>query len=145
LTLLDANALISVLRREAGGFEVAELLRTGKCATPAACVAEVVDLMSRRYRVDSARLSERLGGLLDETVGVLQLDSGLAWRAGMLRAQHYNRKTMDLSLADCVLLATAGPEDEIATSDGAVAKTAHRLEIGVIPLLDSSGRRPDLD
>lgn len=65
--------------------------------------------------------------------------------AGEIRASHYHRKTAALSLADCVLLAAAGPEDEIATSDRAVAVAAHHLGIGLIPLLDSQGERPRVE
>lgn len=101
--------------------------------------------MIRRWGASADEAADQVGPLVDESVSVLPVSSATAWRAGILRAQHYDRKTADLSLADCVLLATAGPEDEIATSDGAVAKTAHGLGIGVIPLLDSSGRRPELD
>ena len=88
-------------------------------------------------------LSERLGALLTETVTVLAVDPGLAWSAGMIRATHYHRQAADLSLADCVLLASAGSEDEIATSDRAVADTARKLDITVVPLLDSQGGRPE--
>jgi predicted nucleic acid-binding protein len=109
---------------------------------PAPCVAEVVDKLIRRHGIDPARLGATLNPLLAESITVLGVDASLAWRAGELRARHYDRKTAALSLADCVLLATAGSDDEIATSDGAVADTAHKLGIAVIPLPDSSGRRP---
>lgn len=85
---------------------------------------------------------ERLGPLLDESIAVLGVGSGTALRAGEIRAAHYHRKTAALSLADCLLLAAAGPEDKIATSDHAVAATARRLGIDLIPLLDSNGERP---
>lgn len=101
--------------------------------------------MLRISGADPERLSERLGALLDESVNVLELGANVAWRAGRLRAQHYDRRAMDLSLADCVVLANAGPEDEIATSDRAVAATARRLGIDVIPLPDSNGERPGAD
>jgi hypothetical protein len=97
--------------------------------------------MIRRHGADPVHLSERLGALLDESVAVLKIDSGVAWRAGELRAAHYDRRTSALSLADCILLATATPEDKIATSDRAVGATARNLGISVIPLLDSKGNR----
>jgi predicted nucleic acid-binding protein len=123
---------------------VAELIRARSCVTPAPCMAEVVDKLIRRHGIDRERLGETLNPLLTESVAVLGVDASLAWRAGELRARHYDRKTAALSLADCVLLATAGQDDEIATSDGAVAVTASLLGIDVIPLLDSSGRRPQV-
>lgn len=145
MTLLDANAFVAVLRREPGGPEVADLLRSRECATPAPCVAEVVDKLVRRHEIPAADLAEKLGPLFEESVAILAVGSQTAWRAGEIRAIHYHRKTAALSLADCVLLAAAGPDDEIATSDRAVATTAHRLGIGLIPLLDSTGERPSAE
>jgi PIN domain nuclease of toxin-antitoxin system len=142
LTLLDANALIAALLDEPARGEVAELLRNGGCAIPASCLSEVVAHLLRKHRVPEQLLAERLDPLIDEAVAVLDVDSRVAWRAGELRAAHYHRKTADLSLADCLLLASAGPKDEIATSDRAVVATARELGIGVIPLPDSNGDRP---
>ena len=82
--------------------------------------------------------------LLDESVAVIGVDAGVAWRAGELRATHYDRNHSALSLADCMLLASATPADKIATSDRAVGLTARKLGIDVIPLLDSEGNRPSL-
>ncbi len=108
-------------------------------------MAEIVDRLARRWGSSKDEIGRQLGPLVDESVAVLRIDSGVAWRAGEIRASHYHRKTAALSLADCVLLAAAGPDDEIATSDRAVAATAHRLGIGLIPLLDSKGERPRFD
>lgn len=145
MTLLDANAFVALLRREPGGVEVAELIRSDSCATPAPCVAEVVDKLIRRHGIDSESLAEKLKPLLAESVVVLGIDAPTAWRAGEIRAAHYHRKTTKLSLADCLLLAAANSDDKIATSDRAVAATANRLGIDLIPLLDSKGRRPEVD
>lgn len=145
MTLLDANAFVAVLRREPGAMEVADLLRSRECATPAPCVAEVVDKLVRRHGIAAGDLAERLGPLFEESIVVLAVDSQTAWRAGEIRATHYRRSKCALSLADCVLLAVAGPNDEIATSDRAVAATAHRLGIGLIPLLNSEGERPSVE
>jgi len=143
LTLLDTNAVVALLRGEPGGPEVATLIRDRPCVIPATCLSEVVDIMLRTSGANPELLSERLGALLTESVTALTVDPGLAWSAGRIRAAHYRRKTAELSLADCVLLASAGPEDEIATSDRAVAATARKLDITVIPLLDSQGGRPE--
>jgi len=105
-------------------------------------VAEIVDRLTRRWGSSTEEIAQQLGPLIDESITVLRIDSGVSWRAGEIRASHYRRKTVALSLADCLLLAAAGPDDEIATSDRAVAVTAHRLGIGLIPLLDSKGERP---
>jgi PIN domain nuclease of toxin-antitoxin system len=141
LTLLDASALLALLRAQSAEEEVAALLHRDDCAMPALCLAEVVDRLIRRWGSSPEQVAEWLGPLVDETVSVLDLDSRIAWRAGEIRAAHYRRGTAALSLADCVLLASAGSEDEIASSDRAVIATARELGIGVIALLDSRGRR----
>jgi predicted nucleic acid-binding protein len=145
LTLLDASALLSLLLGQPAEAEVSALLQRGNCAIPAPCLTEVVDKLIRKRRVDPAAVSERLGALIEEVIPVLSTDQRIAWRAGELHAAHYHRASAPLSLADCLLLATAGPDDEVATSDATVIATAEKLGIGVIPLPDSSGRRPSLD
>jgi len=144
LTLLDANALAGLLLGEPARLQVAELLRNGDCAVPAACLGEVVDNLMRKHQIPQPSMSERLGPLLDETLTVLAVDQRTAWRAGELRAAHYHHVDSALSLADCLLLASTKPGDLIATSDRAVETTAQALGIGLIPLLDSNGERPSI-
>lgn len=142
MTLLDANALASLLLGEPARVQVAELLRSGDCAVPAACLGEVVDNLMRKHRIAQPSLSERLGPLLDEVLAVLAVDQRTAWRAGELRAAHYHRADSALSLADCLLLAGAGPDDRIATSDRAVIATAEELGIATISLPSSDESQP---
>lgn len=142
MTLLDANALISLLRDQPAAAEVSALLRRGNCATPASCLSEVVDRLIRKHRADADAVSKSLGPLIEEAILLLPVNQHIAWRAGEIRSAHYDRNTRALSLADCILLATAEADDEIATSDGVVALTAGELGIGVIPLPDSNGNRP---
>jgi len=99
--------------------------------------------MIRVFGTEPLALSERLGALIDEVLPVVPASQRIAWRAGELHAAHYHRVRAPLSLADCLLLATAEPDDEIASSDSAVIATARALGVGTIPLLDSQGRLPD--
>lgn len=145
MTLLDANALLALLLARPAEEEVATLLHRGGCATPTPCMTEVVDQLVRRRGLTPDQVVEQFGPLVDEAVSVRPLDAEIAWRAGEIRAAHYRRKDAALSLADCALLASAGPGDEIATSDRAVCATAGRLGIDLIPLLDSNGERPMAD
>ena len=60
-----------------------------------------------------------------------------------LRAQHYSRADMPLSLADCFCLATAMTlKTDLATTDPDLARLARDLGVAVIGLPDSTGRRP---
>ncbi len=78
------------------------------------------------------------------SLGVLAIENRIAWQAGEFRALHYNRNTAALSLTDCILLASTGPEDKLATSDQALVTVAHALNLTVLPLPDASGRRPSV-
>jgi predicted nucleic acid-binding protein len=142
LTLLDANALLSLMLGEPADEQVSSLLEGGDCAIPAICLSEVIDGLIRKRGIDSAAVSERLGALIDEVLPVVPADHRIAWRAGELHATHYHRVHAALSFADCLLLATAEPEDQIATADAAVIATARKLDIKTIPLPDSRGNLP---
>lgn len=142
MILLDASALVAFLYDEPAEGEVAALLRSGECATPAPCLTELVDQLIRRNGVHPGDAIDHLGPLIEASLGVVAIENEIAWQAGEFRALHYDRNSTDLSLADCLLLAVAGPEDKIATSDRAVAATAQDLGIDVILLPDSNGNRP---
>lgn len=142
MTLLDANALLALLWSEPAESEVATLLRSGECATPASCLSEVVDQLIRCAGVPAEDVVDSLEPLIEASLMILPVENRLAWRAGELRAAHYARGSTDLSLADCTLLAATGPDDRLATSDAALARTAQVLDITVIPLPNSQGRRP---
>ena len=145
MILLDANALIALLTDEPAAGEVAELLRDNECATPASCLSEVVDRLIRRISVRPEDVVDRLEPLIDASLGILPIENRVGWLAGELRGVHYARGSEDLSLADCILLAVAEPDDRLATADRALATVARKLEVEVIPLPDSKGNRPTLD
>jgi uncharacterized protein with PIN domain len=140
--LLDTNALIAMLRDEPAAAEVKALLYRGGCATPATCLAEVVDQLVRRHDVRPGDVADSLEPLIDASLGIVPVENELGWQAGEDRAVHYARTGSDLSLADCVLLACVGTDDELASSDGPLLGVARKLDLRVIPLLDSNGRRP---
>jgi predicted nucleic acid-binding protein len=142
--LLDTSAVLTLLWGEPGEEEVATLLREGDCAIPAACLSEVVDRLVRCGGNPPSTLAEKLVPLFDEVVVVPPIGPAAALRAGELRADHYERRNAALSHIDCLLLATAGEDDKVATSDGPLAKVARSLGITVVALPDSKGRRPSL-
>ena len=145
MILLDANALIALLRDEPAAGEVGELLRENDCATPASCLSEVVDRLIRRAGVRPGDVVDRLEPLIDASLGVIPIETRMGWLAGELRGVHYARASADLSLADCILLAAAEPDDQLATADRDLAAAASKLEVSVIALPDSKGNRPELD
>lgn len=142
MILLDAYAVLALARGEGPADEVEEIVRSRDCAISTANYFEVADRLQRLSGWSKDETSERFARLFGETVRVLSLDEAIAWRGAGLRARHYNRKTCALSLADCALLASAGPDDSIATADPAVAAVARAEGIGLIPLPDSSAQQP---
>ena len=142
MILLDANAVLALARGEVAADEVAEIVHSSDVAMSAANFLETAEQLVRLYGWSPTETSEKLGVLVGRYLRVVPVDEGVAWRGALLRARHYHRMTCALSLADCALLASAGPDDSIATADPAGAFVARAEGIGLIPLPDSSGQRP---
>jgi PIN domain nuclease of toxin-antitoxin system len=140
--LLDAYALHAFVVGEEAAGEVDDALRASATAIVATNLSEVVDGLVRKKGWGDADIVDRLGTVVGPIVDVQPVTDIVGWRAGILRARYYNRNDCALSLADCVLLASAEPDDSIATADPAVAAVARAEGIGLIALPDSSGRRP---
>jgi PIN domain nuclease of toxin-antitoxin system len=140
--LLDAYALVAAATGEAAAAEIAELLRGGDCAVTTTNLAELYDQLVRRVGLDPEAVDTHVRPLLDESLALRDLDRERAARAGLLRAQLYRRRTVELSLADCVLLASLEEGDAVATADPPLARAARRLGRTVTALPDSRGRRP---
>ncbi|HEX8689813.1 MAG TPA: PIN domain-containing protein [Solirubrobacterales bacterium] len=134
MTLLDANALIAVIRAERAMEQVLAILREGATAITTANLAEVYDSVARRTGLSHARIADVVEPLVEGPLRPIPVDVELARRAAEVRSAHYNRKRQPLSLADCVLLAAAGRGDKIATSDSDVLTVAAELGIETIAL-----------
>jgi len=139
LTLLDANALIAVIRGEPAMERVLAILRLGSVAMTTANIAEVYDRSARRTGLSHERVTEVIDPLFEGSITPITVDVDLARRAGGIRSQLYHRKRRPLALADCVLLAASGPNDKIASSDSDVLTVAAELGIETIELPSSSG------
>jgi PIN domain nuclease of toxin-antitoxin system len=139
MTLLDASALIAFIRGEPAMERVLAILRRGSAAMTTANLAEVYDKSSRGAGLSHARVADLIEPLLEGPITPIPIDVDLARRAGEIRALHYHRKRCPISLADCVLLAAPGPDDEVATSDSDVLAIAAELGIETIELPPSSG------
>lgn len=139
--LLDAFALIALLRDEPAAGEVEALLRRGETAVTAINLAEALDVLERVDGVPRARLDELTGPLVAESLALVEVDERLARDGASLRARHYHRTRSPLSLADCVLLAAASGAS-LATADQPLARAARTERIDVRALQDARGRRP---
>jgi len=138
VTVLDAFAVIALLRGEPAAAEVRLLLESGDAALTSLGLAEVIDHLVRVARVpaEEAALDVAQLGLAD----ALPVDADLALRAALLRARNYHRTDRAVSLADCVAAEAAR-----TLGTGLVSADPHLLDlcrdedIASIPLPDSGG------
>lgn len=142
MILLDAYALLALARNERAADEVEKIVRAGDAGISAVNLFEATDVLVRRYGWTPDETAARFNFVIGDPLPVVALDERTAWRGALLRGRHYDRVRSNISLADCVLLATAGKNDAIATADPAVAGVAALEQIDLLPLPDSSGRRP---
>lgn len=135
MILLDAYALVALLRDEPAADRVESLLRDERCAIPSINLAEVLDQLLRVDRVEARVLAEVVSPMLSGSVDVLSVDLEAAWLTAEIRARHHRKKDSVLSLADCVLLASAISSEGIATADPALIEAARLEGIDVISLV----------
>jgi len=140
MTILDSYAVISLLRDEPAANEVEDLLLNTEARLTAVGVSEVVDRMVRLLAVDEEEIALDLAQL--DLAATLEVDDDLGLAAGMLRARRYQRRTCQLSLADCVAAEGARRSGErLATADPDLLSTCSLEGIGYISLPDSTGAR----
>lgn len=142
MTVLDAYAVIAYLRDERAAEPVADLLREPTVLS-VVNAAEVIDQLVRVYGRDADDVHADL--MLLSTTGMSLAaaapETGLL--AGRLRARHYHRERMPVSLADCVAAATALSEGRpLATSDPPLAQLVRAEGGKVWALPDTAGRLP---
>ena len=140
MTILDAYAVLALLKGESAANEVEQLLRHNQsCSLTLLGVSEVIDHLVRLAGADEEDAVLDLAQLgLDEPPS---LDSALGTRVGLLRARHYDRTARAVSLADCVAAESARTAGRrVASSDPHLLEMCADEGIGVVPLPDSRGR-----
>jgi len=134
VTLLDGYALVAFLIGGPAAAQVRAILREGDAAIATVNLAEALDVSQRIGGLPVSRALELLDPLFDGLVAMRLLDLTVARRAAVLRARHYQRSTRPISLADAVLLASAGSADRIATADPDVLAVARAEHLGSFAL-----------
>jgi PIN domain nuclease of toxin-antitoxin system len=140
--VVDAGPVVSLLLGDAAAPEVAATLTGRDARISAVNVGEVMDVLMRVHRIPADDAVETIWRFLDDVAAAVPASAEHAERAGQLRARHYHRRHRDVSLADCFVVAVAGEDDEIATSDSAVAHMASVEGREVLALPNARGRRP---
>ena len=139
--VLDAQPVVTFLAGEPAADEIAELLRREPVMS-VANAAEVVDVLVRLRGLAADEAQAVVLSFLDELAAPVPVSLEIALDAGAIRGAAYLRHQLDVSLADCIAIATAGPGGSVATSDPALATVARAEGVEVIALPDSRGRRP---
>lgn len=134
MTLLDAYALIAFLVGGPAAAQVRTVLREGDAAVATANLAEALDVSQRLYGLPIDRAMEVLESLFAGPLETRPLDLPTARRAAAIRSRHYHRSTRPISLADAILLASAGSEDRIATADPDVLVVARDEGLSFVAL-----------
>ncbi|MHB1974345.1 MAG: PIN domain-containing protein [Acidimicrobiales bacterium] len=138
--LLDAFAVVAILRGEPAADDLLPHLASGDAACHPVNLAEVLDQL--------VRLDGRDGDDVEADIALLGVeiapaDDGELANAGRLRARHYRRGDSAVSLADCVAAAHALAHGlTLATSDPPLAALMRTEGGTVLALPDSAGRRP---
>lgn len=137
MIFLDAAPLVAFFTGAPGGTETHSLI-TGRepVAVTVVNLAEVFDVLDRWYGVSDAEMRGTVDPLIGDPIGVVAPTPAAARRAGALRARHYRKRTCELSLADCFLLASVGSADRLATSDRAVLRIAEVEGLDAIAIPD---------
>ncbi len=134
MTLLDAYALVAYLIGGPAQEKVKSILREGETGVATANLVETFDVAERVHGLPVALASEKIEDLFAGSLSVVHLDEHLARRAAELRVKHYHRARSPVSLADVILIASAGGGDRIATADPDVLATADSLGIETVEL-----------
>ena len=141
MPVLDASAIVAILGDEPGRSAVEDLLHhpVDVVFVSGLNIAEVIDVVGRRIG-DTDIVERQVELLLHGGLEIVVVDETVGIRAGVLRARHYDAKTRNLSMGDCVALATSQLLDEqLVTSDWILAKTAADEAIAVIRIPNSAG------
>ena len=138
--LLDAYAVIALLRGEPAARELRAHLDKGETVVHPLNLAEVID---RLVRVDGRDADD-----IEADVALLNISVETPGRnrlidAGRLRSRHYRKGESEVSLADCVAASHALVQEyPLATSDAPLARMMRSEGGEVFPLPNSKGERP---
>ncbi len=146
MTVLDSSAVIGALLGQPCAVAVGAILRDpddGIAAVSAITIGEAMDVLVRTHSLRVDACDRALELLFAGGLEVYPPDADTARLAGLLRARHWNGRDRAVSLADCVILATAMLHREpVATTDRALLAVARAEGHPVIALPDSTGRKP---
>jgi predicted nucleic acid-binding protein len=133
--ILDAHTVIEALT-EPPRDVIEQLFLSREARMSSVNLIEVIDVTTRVFKHPTDDVGERIDTLL--RLGALEItvvDDQLARRAGILRSTNYDKRTRNVSLADCVAAATAEKlGDALVTPDRHLRDLSREIGIEVIDL-----------
>ncbi len=129
-TVLDATALVALLKREPAADAVRTLVVAGDVAITVLDYGEALDTVARTRGVDLIEVQRIVDALELDTTPVTP---ALAARGASIRVSRYHRSRCPVSLADCIAVAAARGA-ALATSDRAQADAAVAEGVEVVAL-----------
>ena len=137
--ILDAYAVLALLKGEPAAPAVADLIRSGDARLTAAGVAEIVDHLVRLVGVSDEEAALDIAQL--GLTAVVPVDAPLAIAAGALCARQYHRRNRAVSLADCIAAEAARSFGvRLVSADPHLLDLCHAEAIAHIVLPDTAGR-----
>lgn len=142
MTVVDSQGIVALFAGEPAAAEVEAILR-GRDGIASISTITISEAMDVGVRVGGERveaMSDRISALIAGGVEVVPVDEAVGRLAGVLRSRHWDPKRRPVSMADCIVLATAMTVGEpIATSDRPLIAAARAEGHPVVALLDSQG------
>lgn len=132
MTILDAYAVLALLKGEPAAADVQALIEASDAALTSIGVAEVLDHLIRVVGASDEDASLDLAqlGLLDPVI----VDERTGRAAGLFRARHYHRTRRAVGLADCIAAAVAADTRRPPTRQvGATGKSWSSATVRVRP------------
>lgn len=137
--MLDAFAVLAVLRNESASNEVEALITEGAVVSTVN-VAEVLDRLCRT----GTPHDEVTADFAELDADIVHPPADVTVEAGLMRARNYHHRKRAVSLADCMAAAHAIHLDvPLATADGPLIQTVRAEGGSVVLLPDTRGVRPD--
>lgn len=138
MTVLDAYALLAYLRNEPVAQHVAEVL-SSQTAVSAANLAEVVDILVRVHGHSEDDVHADIALLTFSGMEIAPVSEDHGMLAGLLRARHFDRHGVPVTLGDCMAAATALLGGvELVSSDRALIELMRAEGGEVYPLPDGA-------
>lgn len=140
MMLLDAYAVVAFIANELAATPVERLLLEHSCAVSVVNMAEVLDTLTRVRGHTFGEAQDAWKGLVASGVLAVAVDEEIAHHAAHLRTRYYQRRHCEVSLADCVALATAIKlRASLATSDPPLIRVARQEGVRVEALPNTEG------